>query len=91
MGTVGIFRKDPDAVLPYYIDWSEWLEDGDTIAASDWTVDGCTKDSSTFNDTITTIVVSGGTVGVAASAINHITTANGYEDDRTITFEMVER
>lgn len=29
---------DPDEVLQYDVDWSDWLDTGDTIAASDWDV-----------------------------------------------------
>lgn len=85
------FRKDPDAVLPYYIDWSDWLEDGDTIASSSWSVTGITQDSESETTTVTKIVLSGGTVGVAASATNEIVTANGYTAQRTLTFTIVER
>lgn len=85
------FRKDPDAILPYYIDWSDWLEDDDTIAASTWTlIGGLVEDSKSFDSTKTTIVLSGGVVG-AATAKNHITTVLGYEEDRTLNFIIVER
>jgi hypothetical protein len=30
--------KDPAAQLTYTLDWSEWLESGDTISTVDWTV-----------------------------------------------------
>jgi len=40
------FLKDPDAVLDYGFDWSDWLADGETISTSTWTVEtGITKDS----------------------------------------------
>lgn len=40
--------KDPDAKLPYTVDWSPWLAgEGDTIASVTWIVpDGITKESS---------------------------------------------
>ena len=28
------FRKDPDAILDYGFDWSEWLASGEIIASS---------------------------------------------------------
>jgi hypothetical protein len=78
------FIKDPDAVLDYEIDWSEWLVT-DTISASTWAADtGLTVDSDSFTDTATTVWLSGGVVGTSYEVVNHITTANGREDDRTI-------
>jgi hypothetical protein len=35
----GTWIKDPDAVLDYTVDWSAWLESGDTIeVGEDYTV-----------------------------------------------------
>ena len=47
------FIKDPDAVLDYQADWSDWLGD-DTISSSSWessgeelTIDNYSSDSTT--------------------------------------------
>lgn len=86
------FIKDPDAVLDYSIDWSSWLADGETITASTWVVpDGITKDSDSFSDTATVIWLSGGTAGTTYLIPNHITTSDGREDDRTLTFVGQDR
>lgn len=78
------FRKDPDAVLDYTVDWGAWL-DGDTIATSDWVVpDGITEDAATNTTTSATIWLSGGTEGAAYRIVNRIVTAAGRTDDRTI-------
>lgn len=84
------YTQDPDDVLDYVIDWSDWL-DGDTIASSSWTVDGVTQDDDDNTTTTTTIWISGGTVGVIGSATNHIVTAAGREKDQTITFTIMEQ
>lgn len=69
--------KDPDEVLDYQVDWSTALG-GDTIASSVWTLpSGITQDSSTLNDTATTIWLSGGTDGSRYDLTNRITTAAG--------------
>lgn len=82
------FKKDPDAVLDYVVDWSEWLDD-DTITASEWTVpDGIEKDSDTHTTTATTIWLSGGTLGATYTLVNHITTAAGRENDQTIKIKV---
>lgn len=84
------FTKDSDSVLDYQIDWSTWL-DTDTIVTSTWTVDsGITKDSNSNTTTTATIWLSGGTVGTHACT-NHIVTAGGREDDRTIYVVVYER
>jgi len=78
------FLKDPQSVLDYQVDWTGWL-DADTIATSTWAVpDGITKDSDTNSTTKATIWLSGGTVDATYECINHIVTAGGRTDERTI-------
>jgi hypothetical protein len=85
------FTKDPDAKLDYAGDWSAWLGT-DTIATSSWTIpDGITMDSETNTATSVLIWLSGGTAGALYDLTNHITTAGGREDDRTITISVEER
>ena len=91
MSSLKTFVKDPDAVLDYAGDWTAWLA-GDTITISDWTVPvGITLDSATHTATGVLIWLSGGTVGTKYALTNHITTAAGREDDRTITISVKER
>lgn len=86
------FRKDPQAILDYQIDWSSWLQGGDTISASTWTVpSGLTRTNDVFTSTTTTVWLSGGTAGQRYEVINHVTTAGGREDDRTIYISVVNR
>jgi hypothetical protein len=85
------FIKDPDAVLDYQIDWSDYLDD-DTITTSTWTVpEGIIKDSDTKSDAVATVWLSGGTDGVSYSLVNHIVTDAGREDDRTIVVMIQEK
>ena len=91
-----IIVKDPNAVLDYTIDWTDWLADiTDTIAAIDVDVDGVTLDDSTHDDTTVTIWISGGTVGTRGQARVRITTtgtgAQPRTDDRTVYFKIKER
>jgi hypothetical protein len=91
------YTKDPDAVLDYKLDWNDsskgpWLATGQTISSSTWTVpSGITKDSDTNDTTTTTITLSGGTAGNDYDLINHITTNDSKEDDRTIRIQCRER
>ena len=81
---------DPDSVLDYAQDWSAWL-DTDTITASTWTAPtGVTVDSDSFTDTISTVWLSGGTVGESYIITNHITTTAGRQDDRSIKIKVKE-
>jgi hypothetical protein len=105
--SLSIIVKDPDAVLPYSINWasedgtndgtsadSGWLQ-GDTIAASTWAITGpdalLVQDSESESGTIATIVLSAGTTNRDYTVTNHIVTAAGYEDDRSITVKVRER
>ncbi len=86
------FIIDPDAILPRWIDWSDWLIDDDTISASTWTLVGCSKVSDTFDNTRTKVILSPSVAaGGTMTAKNHVTSAAGYEDDRTLTFDVQER
>lgn len=84
--------KDPEAVLDYSIDWSEWLVDGDALSDSDWSAeDGITIDNDTLVGNITTVWLSGGSVNKSYRVVCHITTTGGREDDRSIFVKMAEK
>ena len=74
------FRKDPNAVLDYVIDWgTNYLASDETISTATWTEGtGITKDSDSKTDTTTTIWLSGGTAGTGGVAgIGYGTGING--------------
>lgn len=85
------FVKDPDAVLDYEFDWSDWLG-ADTIATHTVTAaTGLTVDTSEATSTAVTVWLSGGSVGTSYAVTCHIETAAGREDDRTVTLAVQER
>jgi len=87
-----IYDKDPDAVLNYVFDWSDWLATGETISTSLMTVEtGLTLDSDSNTTTTATATLSGGTAGESYAVANKITTSTGQTDERTITINCVER
>lgn len=90
--SLGNAIKDPDAVLPYKIDWTAWLA-GDTLSTSAWTVPaGLTNVSDTTEAGSTTVVtLSGGTPGQTYVVTNRITTADGRTDDRSFRLRIAER
>lgn len=86
------FLKDPDAVLDYGFDWSNWLQTGETISTSNWTVpSGLTEDSASNTATETKVWLSGGTDSKLYGITNHITTSAGREDDRTLSIRVKNR
>jgi len=50
-----------------------------------------TKDSDTSTTTTATIWLSGGTSGVTYRIVNHIVTAAGREDDRSIYIRVADK
>lgn len=99
------FDKDPDAVLPYYVIWSTWLETGDTLSSQTTVADaGITIDSSAINsgavtvdsveyaaNTVVTIWLSGGTALSNYTVTNHIVTANSQKEDHSFVVQMREK
>ena len=89
------FIKDPDAVLDYTVDWTEYLNGTspeDTISTSSWSADGgITVDSSDNNTKTATVWLSGGTAGRKYSITNQIVTSGGRTDERTITVNVFQR
>lgn len=84
---MSIFVKHPDAVLDFGFDWSDWLDTGETIEASSWTVPtGLTKVGESFSDTVTKIWLSGGTAGTEYTVVNTIeTTESATEELKSFT------
>ena len=86
--------KDPDAVMPYSINWDTLLPHGDTIASATSTayVHGSTTalatditvDSTATTDRTTTTVLSTGLDNSDYDITVHVVTDAGYEDDRTM-------
>lgn len=86
------FHKDPDAVLDYQFDWSPWLAAGETITSKTVTVDdGLTLDSSSDDDTIVTVWLSGGTDRAVYKVACLITTSAGRTDERTMSIRVSNR
>lgn len=82
-------EKDPDSVLDYVVDWTDWLN-GDTISTADFTVAaGLTRNSQSNTTKTATVWLSGGTVGQSVDVRCRITTAGGRTDDRT--FRVIVR
>lgn len=87
------FIKDPDAVLDYAFDWSQWLGT-DTISTSAWTVESplaIVPASETFDATSTRVFVTGGDLNASYVLSNRITTNGSRTDDRSIQITVRSR
>jgi len=86
------FDKDPEEKLSYGFDWSQWLDSGDTIASSLWTIpSGITQSGSANTTTSTSVLLAGGTLGSNYTCTNQITTANGLIAERSIVLNIVSK
>lgn len=86
------FFKDPDATLDYAFDWTDWLEDGETISSHTITAStGLTKDSDSESDGIVTVWLSGGTTGTIYTLACKIVTSLSRTDERTVNIRCVDR
>jgi hypothetical protein len=82
--------KDPDEVLDYKIDWTDRLEDDETILSSTWIVPvGLTQNSSITQAKTTTVWLSGGaTLGKIYKVLNRVVTSGGRTMDQTVELKV---
>lgn len=86
------YDKDPNSVLDYKVDWSAWLQSGETISSHEVVkVGSITVDSSTNDDTSVTVWISGGSVGEYTTVTTRITTNEGRTEDKTFRLNIKER
>ena len=91
MGQVKLKSTRSDAV-DYQIDWTNWLATGETVSASVWTVPtGLVEESTDFDDTTSTVMLSGGTAGVTYKVPCVITTDQGRARERSIIIRVEDR
>lgn len=84
--------KDPDARLNYTLNWSKWLDSGDTISSASWIHDTALTAVSNSNTTTTaTIILEGGKLAKKYRVTCRIATANGLIDDRSFFLQIRER
>lgn len=85
--------KDPNAVLDYSFDWSEWITDAaDEITSFSFDCGGgIVAGASSRDNAVITVFVSGGFVGAEGSITCRINTAGGRTDDRTLYLKILEK
>lgn len=85
--------KDPNDVMDYGLDWTDWLAKaptpGDSIATSEWIAPaGITVDSEGLSGARTVVWLSGGTDEAEYIITNRIVTAQGRQRDRSLRIVM---
>lgn len=86
------YLKDPDAVLDYMFDWSDWLASGETIISHTITAEtGIVVDSSTESAGKVTVWLFGGTARTDYRVSCLITTSAGRTDERSIMIQVEDR
>jgi len=90
--------KDPEAVLTYTFDWSEWLESNDAINAVEYSLQVRANDPKPlvneddgFVDSKTYITLSGGQVERTYTVTAKVTTTNGLVDRRHFKVKVYNR
>jgi hypothetical protein len=89
--------KDALAELQYGMDWKDWLELGDTITSTTWTVEttgtsvALVASSGGTLDGVALANVTGGTVGEVYTVRNSIVTGQGYKDTRRFRIKVENR
>lgn len=87
-----VVYKDPDTALLYGLDWTDRLDTGVTISASDWEVPaGLTEDTAQLSSPITKVKLSGGTIGDSYDVVNEVTYSTGEIDQQTLRVIVQER
>ena len=87
------FKKDPDAILDFAFDWSDWLATGETISTRVMTVPSGITLSSTDTESsgVVTFWLSGGTAGNWYDVACKITTSASRTDERTMNIFVDNR
>ena len=91
-----LLLKDPEAVLDYAVDWGAEYLTGDVLTESSWSIvpaesGGLSIVSSRFDLLVSTVQVGGGIAGRIYRLTNHVTTAEGREDSRSIMLRVEKR
>jgi len=80
---------DPEAIKPFGWDWTGVIPTGDTITACTATATNVTAATPVI-DGATTYAVLSAAVKPSCTVTFHITTDSGFEDDRTISLNVVD-
>jgi hypothetical protein len=95
-----VIDKDPQAQMIYTLDWSDWLESGDSVSSATWSAAARRNDPTplvvesngiTGSDTQTYVELSGGQADKTYIVTVTVTTANAIVDRRNFRVNCVNR
>jgi hypothetical protein len=87
-----VFQKDPQALLDYGFDWTQWLAEGEEIVDCEVTAgSGITNVYNTNTSGSVIVWLSGGTPGKRYDITCHILTSGSRIDERTIKIDVKNR
>jgi predicted alpha/beta-fold hydrolase len=95
-----VIDKDPQATMIYTLDWSTWLDSGDTISTATWSAAARRNDPTpiviessgiTDGSSDTYVELSGGQADKTYIITVKITTANAVVDRRNFRVNVVNR
>lgn len=83
------FTQDPNDVLDYPFDYSQWLAAGETIVSSAWYPSpGIVVGTTTNAFTYTVVWLSGGSLGFPYTVQNRIVTSDGRTKNKSMTLRI---
>lgn len=86
------FIADPEAVLDYSFDWTQWLAEGETITSYVVTVAaGITSVIDSETDGVVTVWLTGGTNGTRYRIECLVNTSEGRTDERSFYVKVQEQ
>jgi hypothetical protein len=93
---MALLLKDPSATLDYSVDWGAEYLSGDALTSSSWDVSpaepgGLEIVSSRSDLLVATAQVRGGIAGRIYRLTNHVGTAEGRDDSRSIMLRVEQR
>jgi len=93
---MGVYVKDPAAVVDYTVDWGAGYLSGETVSASAFSIEpvetgGLAVDAAASDGQTASVTLSGGLAGHTYRVTNHITTSGGRTDERSLTIRIMER
>lgn len=91
---MGIFLKDPAAVIDYAVDWQAAYLAGATVADSSWVVipAGALAVVAASHDAgRSTATLTGGDRGCVYRLTNHVTFSDGRSDERSLDVRVEDR
>ena len=91
-----LLLKEPSATLDYSVDWGADYLSGDALTESSWAVSpaepgGISILANRFDLVSSSVQVGGGIAGRTYRLTNHVVTAEGREDSRSIILRVEKR